>query len=172
MRPPHTICAKGFTAAASPWTPRCVSRAATRQALERLLRYCARPCWASERLSEAGDAEHLIYVLTKPSVDGTTQIRLTPLETDRPAGPCHSAAAASSASLPRCVCTTRQAADEGGRAGRAGGAAHRRSGAGGDVRMALGGSQTDVARLVIGQGMTVVRFGIAVGLAVAVATRT
>ncbi len=38
--------------------------------------------------------------------------------------------------------------------------------------MALGGSQTDVARLVIGQGMTVVRFGIAVGLAVAVATRT
>ena len=35
------------------------------------------------------------------------------------------------------------------------------------IRMALGGSQADVARLVVGQGMTVVGIGIAVGVAVA-----
>ena len=35
------------------------------------------------------------------------------------------------------------------------------------IRMALGGSQSDVARLVLGQGMTVVGIGIAVGLAIA-----
>jgi putative ABC transport system permease protein len=35
------------------------------------------------------------------------------------------------------------------------------------IRMALGGSQADVARLVVGQGMTVVSIGIAVGGAVA-----
>ena len=51
-----------------------------RQALERLLRSCARPCWASERLLEAGDGEHRVYLLPKPGVDGATQIRLTPLE--------------------------------------------------------------------------------------------
>jgi predicted permease len=40
------------------------------------------------------------------------------------------------------------------------------------IRMALGGSQADVARLVVGQGMTVVGIGIAVGVAVALgATR-
>jgi putative ABC transport system permease protein len=40
------------------------------------------------------------------------------------------------------------------------------------IRMALGGSRADVARLVIGQGMTVVGAGIAVGVAVALgATR-
>jgi putative ABC transport system permease protein len=40
------------------------------------------------------------------------------------------------------------------------------------IRMALGGSQSDVARLVLGQGMTVVGIGIAVGIAVALgATR-
>ena len=40
------------------------------------------------------------------------------------------------------------------------------------IRMALGGSQADVARLVLGQGMTVVGIGIAVGIAVALgATR-
>ncbi len=36
-----------------------------RQALERLLRSCARPCWASERLLEAGDGEHLVDLLPK-----------------------------------------------------------------------------------------------------------
>ena len=35
------------------------------------------------------------------------------------------------------------------------------------IRMALGGSQAEVARLVVGQGMTVVGIGIAVGVAVA-----
>jgi putative ABC transport system permease protein len=40
------------------------------------------------------------------------------------------------------------------------------------IRMALGGSQADVARLVVGQGMTVVGLGIAVGVAIALgATR-
>ncbi len=38
------------------------------------------------------------------------------------------------------------------------------------IRMALGGSQSDVARLVLGQGMTVVGIGIAIGLAVAFAS--
>jgi len=38
------------------------------------------------------------------------------------------------------------------------------------IRMALGGSRTDVARLVIGQGMGVVGLGIVIGLALAVAT--
>jgi len=38
------------------------------------------------------------------------------------------------------------------------------------IRMALGGSRSDVAKLVLGQGMTVVGIGIAVGLAVALAT--
>ncbi len=51
-----------------------------RQALERLLRYCARPCWASARLTQASDGEHLIYPLAKPSVDGSPQLILTPLE--------------------------------------------------------------------------------------------
>jgi predicted permease len=37
------------------------------------------------------------------------------------------------------------------------------------IRMALGGSQADVARLVVGQGLTVVGIGIAVGVAVALA---
>ncbi len=38
------------------------------------------------------------------------------------------------------------------------------------IRMALGGSQSDVARLVLGQGLTVVGIGIAVGIAVALGT--
>ena len=37
------------------------------------------------------------------------------------------------------------------------------------IRMALGGSRSDVARLVLGQGMTVVGIGIAAGIAVALA---
>ena len=37
-----------------------------RPALERLLRYCARPCWSSERLTKADDGERLIYAFDKP----------------------------------------------------------------------------------------------------------
>lgn len=51
-----------------------------RPALERLLRYCARPCRASERLAQAGDAECLIYPFGKPRMDGGRQITPTPLE--------------------------------------------------------------------------------------------
>jgi hypothetical protein len=36
-----------------------------RQALERLLRYCARPAFALERLREV-DAQHLVYESVKP----------------------------------------------------------------------------------------------------------
>ena len=51
-----------------------------RAALERLQRYCARPCWASERLTQADDGERLIYAFDKPRPDGSWQVTLTPLE--------------------------------------------------------------------------------------------
>jgi hypothetical protein len=47
--------------------------------LERLLRYCARPPFALERLEQSSD-EQLVYRLDKPQPDGRTQLRLTPLE--------------------------------------------------------------------------------------------
>jgi hypothetical protein len=50
-----------------------------RAGLERLLRYCARPPFALERL-EAIDAHRLIYRLTKPRPDGSTELMLSPLE--------------------------------------------------------------------------------------------
>ncbi len=50
-----------------------------RAGLERLLRYCARPPFALERL-EAIDAHRLIYHLPKPQPDGRTDLMLTPLE--------------------------------------------------------------------------------------------
>jgi hypothetical protein len=50
-----------------------------RQGLERLLRYCARPPFAADRLEEI-DAQRLIYHLPKPGPDGRTQIILSPLE--------------------------------------------------------------------------------------------
>jgi hypothetical protein len=58
-----------------------------RPALERLLRYCARPAFAGERLevlgqgddTERGD-ERIRYTLPKPSPDGRTSLTLTPLE--------------------------------------------------------------------------------------------
>jgi len=46
---------------------------------ERLLRYCARPTFALERL-ELRDADHVVYRLPKPQRDGTTALTLTPLE--------------------------------------------------------------------------------------------
>ena len=50
-----------------------------RKGLERLLRYCARPPFAAERLEEL-DAQRLLYRLPKPGPDGRTQIILSPLE--------------------------------------------------------------------------------------------
>jgi len=50
-----------------------------RAGLERLLRHCARPPFALERL-ELLDAERVVYRLPKPQRDGTTALTLTPLE--------------------------------------------------------------------------------------------
>ncbi|MEA3278159.1 MAG: transposase [Pseudomonadota bacterium] len=50
-----------------------------RHGLERLLRYCARPAFAAERLQEL-DAHRLICHLPKPGPDGRTQLVLSPLE--------------------------------------------------------------------------------------------
>ncbi|MCP4306123.1 MAG: transposase, partial [bacterium] len=50
-----------------------------RQALERLLRYCARPPFALERIEKV-DAQHIVYHLPKPKPDGRTTLTLTPLE--------------------------------------------------------------------------------------------
>ena len=44
-----------------------------RAGLERLLRYCARPPFALDRL-EAVDDEHLRYHLSKPQADGTGSV--------------------------------------------------------------------------------------------------
>jgi len=49
-----------------------------RQGLERLLRYCARPSVAADRL-EAIDAQRLIYHLPEPGPDGRNQLILSPL---------------------------------------------------------------------------------------------
>jgi hypothetical protein len=50
-----------------------------RRGLERLLRYCARPAFALERLEQL-DAHRLLYRLPKPRPDGKTQVLLSPLE--------------------------------------------------------------------------------------------
>ena len=52
---------------------------ADRPGLERLLRYCARPAFAVERLREI-DAEHLVYESIKPGPGGSVSLMLTPLE--------------------------------------------------------------------------------------------
>jgi len=52
-----------------------------RRGLERLLRYCARPVFAQERLAWAGeDHDRLVYRLPKPMPDGRITLYLTPLE--------------------------------------------------------------------------------------------
>ncbi len=53
--------------------------AANRAGLERLLRYCARPAFALERLRQV-DAEHLVYEAAKPGPGGGVSLLLTPLE--------------------------------------------------------------------------------------------
>jgi hypothetical protein len=50
-----------------------------RPCLERLLRYCARPAFALERLRQI-DPEHLVYVSIKPGPRGGVSLLLTPLE--------------------------------------------------------------------------------------------
>jgi len=52
---------------------------ADRPALERLLRTCARPAFALERLREI-DAEHLVYEGIKAGPGGSISLMLTPLE--------------------------------------------------------------------------------------------
>ena len=69
----------GITAGASRWMPRCASRAPTGPGLERLLRYCARPPFALERLEQLGHHQ-LVYRFAKPQPDGRTELRLRPLE--------------------------------------------------------------------------------------------
>jgi hypothetical protein len=53
--------------------------AADRAGRERLLRYCARPPFALERLREL-DCEHLIYDPPKPVPGGSGPLLLAPLE--------------------------------------------------------------------------------------------
>ena len=50
-----------------------------RHGLERLVRYCARPPLSQERLGRL-NAETLVYSLRKPTVDGRTELFMTPLE--------------------------------------------------------------------------------------------
>ena len=50
-----------------------------RSGLERLLRYCARPVFALERLRQI-DPEHLVYESLKPGPGGSVSLLLTPLE--------------------------------------------------------------------------------------------
>jgi len=50
-----------------------------RHGLERLVRYCARPPLAQECLGRLND-DQLVYRLRKPTLDGRTELILTPLE--------------------------------------------------------------------------------------------
>ena len=50
-----------------------------RAGLERLLRYCARPPFALERLERLAH-DQLVYRFPRPQPDGRTELRLTPLE--------------------------------------------------------------------------------------------
>ena len=60
--------------------------ASDRQGLERLLRYCARPAFALERLREI-DAKHLVYESVKPGQRGSVSLMLTPIELIAVGGP-------------------------------------------------------------------------------------
>jgi hypothetical protein len=65
----------GFSLNAEVWVPSW-----DRAGLERLIRYCARPVFASERLDWIEPDQRLIYHLPKPRPDGQTVLYLTPLE--------------------------------------------------------------------------------------------
>jgi len=66
-------------AAGSRCTPLHIE-AADRAGLERLLRYCARPAFASERLCWDGSDQPARYTLPKPLPSGQTELTLAPLE--------------------------------------------------------------------------------------------
>ncbi|MGH8550097.1 MAG: transposase, partial [Methylococcales bacterium] len=51
-----------------------------RSGLERLIRYCARPIFASQRLDWIEPDQRLIHRLPKPRPDGQTVLQITPLE--------------------------------------------------------------------------------------------
>jgi hypothetical protein len=70
-----------------------------RPGLERLLRYCARPVFALERLRQI-DPEHLVYESLKPGPGGSVSLLLTQLELIA-SGVADSSAAPASASLLR-----------------------------------------------------------------------
>ena len=70
-------CSPGRTAASLDAAVRVGAH--DRAGLERLLRYCARPPFALERLERLDD-ERVVYRLPKPQRDGTTALTLTPLE--------------------------------------------------------------------------------------------
>jgi hypothetical protein len=63
----------------SRWMPRSGSKAKDRPGLERLLRYCARPTFALERLERLRE-DQLVCRFPRPQSDGRTELRLTPLE--------------------------------------------------------------------------------------------
>ena len=50
-----------------------------RAGLERLLRYCARPPFALERIEQVNE-DRIVYRLPEPQRDGCTALSLTPLE--------------------------------------------------------------------------------------------
>jgi hypothetical protein len=79
---PETVAAMGQWAHAGGFSVDASVRveAQDRAGLERLLRYCARPVFASERLARVGEGEQLIYRLAKPRPDGRCKVSLTPLE--------------------------------------------------------------------------------------------
>ncbi len=55
--------------------------ATDREGLERLIRYCARPPFALERLHLVGDrSDQILYILPKPDPAGRTALRLSALE--------------------------------------------------------------------------------------------
>ena len=92
--------------------------AADRAGRERLLRYCARPPFALDRLREL-DPERLLYQSTKPGPSGNGSLLLTPLELlDRRAAlvpPAPTAIAISASSPPTRPCALRSPPSRRGR---------------------------------------------------------
>jgi hypothetical protein len=71
---PHCASVQGFSVHAHTQVP-----AHRRDELERLIRYTARGAVSLERLAQDANGE-LVYTFTHPWADGTTGIRLSPLE--------------------------------------------------------------------------------------------